>query len=101
MGRLRHYCYCSGHPTALTRAFDSSRATESEDYSINATAAKLADASIVAVRIAGIASSASFNSAVAAAAIASTFASSFAVIVTVVATTFTRHFTGKLGQQLD
>ena len=99
MGRLRHYCYCSGHPTALTRAFDSSKATESEDYSINATAAKLADASIVAVRIAGIASSASFNSA--AAAIASTFASSFAAIATVVATTFTRHFTGKLGQQLD
>ena len=100
MGRLRHYCYCSGHPTALTRAFDSSKATESEDYSINATAAKLADASIVAVRIAGIASSASFNSA-AAAAIASTFASSFAAVATVVATTFTRHFTGKLGQQLD
>ena len=90
-----------GHLSALTRAFDSSRATESEDFTSTATAARLADASIVAVRIAGRASFASFDSAVAVAAIiASTFASSFAAIATVVAA-FMRHFTGKLDQRLD
>ena len=91
-----------GRLPALTRAFDSSRATESEDFTSTATAARLADASIVAVRIAGRASFASFDSAVAAAAaaIASTFASSFAAIATVVAR-FMRHFTRRLDQRLD
>ena len=91
-----------GRLSALTRAFDSSRATESEDFTSIATAAKLADASIVvAVRIAGRASFASFDSAVAVAAIiASTFASSFAAIATVVAA-FMRHFTRRLDQRLD
>ena len=94
MGRPGHYC--SGRLTALTRAFSSLRATESEDYSATATAAELADASIVAVRIAGRASFASFDSAVAAA-IASTFVSSFAAIATVDAR-FMRNFTRKMDQ---
>ena len=88
-----------GRLSALTRAFDSSRATESKDFTSTATAARLADASIVAVRIVGRASFASFGSAVAAA-IASTFASSFAAIATVVAR-FMQHFTRKLDQRLD
>ena len=89
-----------GRLSALTRAFDSSRATESKDFTSIAIAARLADASIVAVRIVGRASFASFDSAVVAAAIASTSASSFAAIATVVAT-FMRHFTRRLDQQLD
>ena len=89
-----------GRLSALTRAFDSSRAMESEDFTSTATAARLADASIVAVRIAGRASFASFDSAVAAAAIASTFESSFAAIATVVAARFMRNSTRMLDQRL-
>ena len=99
MGRLDRQDYCSGHRTALTRAFDSLRAAESEDCSVTATAAKLAGASIIAVRIAaGRACFAKLDSvavaAAAAAATASTFTSSFSTIAGSV-----RNFTKKLDQQ--
>ena len=98
MGRLDRQDYCSGHPTALTRAFDSLRAAESEDCSVTATAAKLAGASIIAVRIAaGRACFAKLDSvavAVAATVAASTFTSSFFIVAGSV-----RNFTKKLDQQ--